>query len=593
MIDRTTKLRWRRRLKKRRQQVEDIGKNAEIGLEKHFFRRLGRLMLVWRFAASWLALLVLVAVGTIIQIRGLSQYYQTLKPTPGGTYTEGIIGRFTTANPLYATSAADSSVARLVFSGLMRYNTDNRLVPDVAKEVTVDTSGKIYTVVLRDGIRWHDGQPLTAKDVVFTYNVIKNPDARSPLFNTWKDITVTERDARTVVFELPNTLSTFPESLTNGLVPMHVLGARGPSQLRTARFNTVAPVGSGPFKWEKLEVAGTTQEERQEIVGLLPNDRFYRSPPKIGHFILRTFRDESHMVQAYEAGELTSMVGLASIPDSVRTVSDFNEYSIPLTGEVMVFFKTTTPPFDDVKVRRALVQAVDTTAAVQALGYPVKLAKGPLLDTHIGYDPTVVQLPYDPLAAAAGLDKAGWVMDVDGVRKKGGVPLTFTLYAQNTSDYSAVTGYLQKTWKALGVKVEVLLQSDADMQGVVSRHDYGALLYGISIGTDPDVFAYWHSSQANPTAPVRLNLSEYKSKAADAALEAGRTRLDAAVRPAKYAPFLKAWQSDAPALALYQPTFIYVTRGKVFNFEPQSLTGVTNRYVNVENWMIRQERVTK
>ncbi|HTE22394.1 MAG TPA: peptide ABC transporter substrate-binding protein [Candidatus Limnocylindria bacterium] len=593
MIDRTTKLRWRRRFKKRRQQVEDISVNAEQGLERHFFKRLGRLMSVWRFAASWLVLLVLVAVGTILQTRALGQHYQILQPAPGGTYTEGIIGTFTSANPLYATSAADSSVSRLVFSGLMRYNQENKLVPDLAESISVDPTGKVYTVTLRNNLKWHDGKPLTARDVAFTYEVIKNPDARSPLFNTWKEIQVTEKNAQTLVFELPNVLSTFPEGLTNGIVPRHVLEAVEPAQLRSARFNTVAPIGSGPFMWDRLEVTGTTQETRQEVIGLSPSQVFYRSPPKLGQFIIRTFRDEQQMASAYQAGELTSMVGLASISDDIREVPDFVEYSVPLTGIVLVFFKTTEPPLDDVKVRRALVQSVDTSAAINTLGYPVQLAKGPLLDLHIGFDPKLTQLPFRTARAAASLDAAGWKMSNNGIRRKAGQELTFTLYAQNTSDYSAVSGFVQKAWRDLGVKTEVLLQNDADMQGVVSRHDYAALLYGISIGTDPDVFAYWHSTQASPNSPARLNLSEYKSKVADLSLEAGRTRLDPAVRAAKYAPFLKAWRDDAPALALYQPTFLYVTRGKVFNFEPESLNGITNRYVNVENWMIRQERVTK
>ena len=570
-----------------------MGTSAEQGLEVHFFKRLGRLMSVWRFAVSWLLLLVLVAVGTILQIRGLGQHYQTLQPTSGGTYTEGIIGSFTSANPLYATSAADSSVSRLVFSGLMRYDQENKLIPDLAETIAVDPSSKVYTVKLRDGLKWHDGKPLTAKDVAFTYGVIKNPDARSPLFNTWKDIKVTEKDAKTLVFELPNTLSTFPENLTNGIVPIHVLGVIDPAQLRTTRFNTVAPVGSGPFKWERLEVTGTTQETRQEVIGLLPSESFYRKPPKLGRFIIRTFREEQQMASAYKAGELTSMVGLASIPDDIREVSDFVEYSVPLTGVVMVFFKTTVPPLDDVRVRRALVQSVDTSEAITTLGYPVRLVRGPLLDSHIGYSQKFKQLSFNTATAAANLDAAGWKMDSNGIRKKGPQELTFTLYAQSTSDYSAISGYVQRAWKGLGVKAEVLLQNDADIQGVVSRHDYAALLYGISIGTDPDVFAYWHSSQASPSSPARLNLSEYKSKVADLSLEAGRTRLDPTVRAAKYVPFLKAWRQDAPALALYQPTFLYVTRGKVFNFEPSSLNGITNRYGNVENWMIRQERVTK
>jgi len=149
---------------------------------------------------------------------------------------------------------------------------------------------------------------------------------------------------------------------------------------------------------------------------------------------------------------------------------------------------------------------------------------------------------------------------------------------------------LQKAWKSIGVKVDVMLQGETDVQGAVSRHDYDSLLYGISVGNDPDVFAYWHSSQASPNSPNRLNFSEYNSKDADASLEAGRARLDPKVRSTKYAPFLKAWGEDAPALALYQPAFLYVTRGKIYNFEPNNLNIITNRFANVENWMIRQEK---
>jgi peptide/nickel transport system substrate-binding protein len=593
MIDRTKKLRVRRGIKKRRQQVEDIGISAEQGLEAHFFKRLGRLMGVWRFVAGWFILLILVAMGTVLQVRSMSQYYQVLEPAPGGTYTEGIIGTFTTANPLYANSAADSSVARLIFSGLLKYDIHNKLVPDLAESFTIDPGGKVYTVKLRNDVKWHDGQPFTATDVAFTYSVIKNPDARSPYFNTWKDVTVTQKDARTIVFELPSVLASFPETLTNGIVPQHILGKMDPSQLRTSRFNSISPVGTGPFMWDQLEVAGDSKSERQEIVGMLPNEEFYRPKPKLNRFILRTFRDEAQMVQSFKAGELTSMAGLDSVPEDVRGVGNFKEYSVPLTGEVTVFFKNSQPPLNNEMVRRALVRAVSPEEIISTLGYPVEKADAPLLPFHIGYNPKLVQLPTDMGQAEKYLDKEGWKRGAGGIRSKKGVELGFTLQAQNTSDYRAVTSYLQKAWRQLGVKVDVQMQGDADMQGILRRHDYQAVLYGISIGIDPDVFAYWHSSQASPSANTRLNLSEYKNSTADAALEAGRTRLNSKVRASKYQPFLKVWREDAPALALYQPTVVYVSRGDVFNFQPDALNDLTGRYANVENWMIRQERVDK
>lgn len=593
MIQRKTKLRWRRQFKQRRQQVEGLGANAEQGLEEHVFTRFGRLARVWRFTLVWILLVVLSGVGTVLQIRAQSPYYQKLTPAPGGTYNEGIIGSFTSANPLYATSAADSSVSRLVFSGLMKYNAQNQLVPDLAASIKADASGKTYTVTIREDARWHDDSPVTVNDVAFTYAMIKNPDARSPMFNTWKDIKVTVNDENTVVFELPNALSTFPETLTNGLLPEHILGETEPSQLRTSTFNTIDPVGSGPFKWDNLEVSGATQATRQEVIGLVANEHFYRGAPKLNRFIIQTFRDEEQMVRAFRGGGLTAMVGLTNVPEDIRKESEFSEYTTPLTGAVMVFFKTSNPVLQDVEVRRSLVQSVHTKSVADSIGYPVRLVDSPLLSSHLGYSKKLSQLDYDLKKAENRLNKAGWKMQEDGYRYKGKQQLTFILYAQDTAEYKAVSQQLQKAWGTLGVRVELMLQNDQDIQGTVSRHDHEALLYGISIGPDPDVFAYWHSSQASPNAPARFNFSQYKSNRADEALEAGRTRSNKAVRIAKYQEFQQLWRSDAPALALYQPSLIYVTRGKVFNYEETSINDMTNRYASVEQWMIRQEKVLK
>ncbi|HTE57693.1 MAG TPA: peptide ABC transporter substrate-binding protein [Verrucomicrobiae bacterium] len=592
MIDRTTKLRWRRRVRQRRRQVEDIGIQAEEQLEEHFFKRLSRLTDVRRFVVSWVLLVTLLIIGSVTQLRGLSQYYQKLAPAPGGTYTEGVIGSFTTANPLYATTAADAAAARLVFSGLFKYDQNNQLTGDLAKRLDVDERGNRFTITLRDNVKWHDGHPLTSADVLYTYKIIQNPDAKSPLFNSWKGITVEAPTEKTIVFTLPNVLASFPTGLTNGIVPKHLLESTQPGQLRTIRFNTMAPVGSGPFRWEALEVAGETQENREERIGLIPNELYYHGVPQLDHFILRTFRSEEQMLDSFRGGELTAMSGLTSLPDNVRS-SETIEHNIPLTGEVMVFFKNTIEPFNDPIVRKALVLAVDVASATKDLEYPVILAKAPLLASQLGYDKTLTQLPYDTDTASKLLDASGWVKGPDGIRSKAGKVLSFQLSAQSTSEYTAVTGYLQKAWRDIGVDAQVMLQSDADVQGIVSRHDYEAVLYGISLGTDPDVFAYWHSSQADPRAPSRLNLSEYISTGADKALEAGRTRSDAAIRASKYRPFLEAWRSDAPALALYQPRFLYVTHGDVAGFAPKVLNTPTDRFNAIEGWTIRQQKVSK
>lgn len=592
MIDRTTKLRWRRRVRRRRRQVEDLGIQTEEHLERHFFRRLSRLGEVRRFVLSWLLLLILLIAGSVFQTLSLSHYYQKLTPVPGGSFSEGIIGSFTNANPLYATGPVDSAAAKLIFSSLFTYDQHNKLVGDLADKWSVDDRGIRYTITLKKDVHWHDGKPLTAADVVFTYQTIQNPDARSPLFSSWQGIKVEAQDDRTVVFTLPNILSSFPYALTNGIVPKHVLGSVPVGQLRSDRFNNVNPVGSGPFKWERVEVSGDTPDTREERVGLVANTAYYNDKPKLQNFIIHTYKDEKHILASFAHGELNAMVGVTTAPDTLQKQTETHEYDIPLTGEIMVFFKTSQPALSDVHVRQALVQSVNVSKVVEGLGYPAILAREPLLQDMLGFDKNLQELPFDTKQANTLLDQAGWVKDKNGIRTKDNKPLTIHLYAQSNSEYAYITGELQKAWHDIGIDVQVALQNDTDLERVVNNHEYDALLYGVSLGNDPDVFAYWHSSQADPRSS-HLNLSEYKSSVADKALEAGRTRLDPTVRAVKYKPFLEAWRSDAPALALYQPRFVYLTRGSLFNFNPNVLNVATDRYNNVSNWMIRQAKTNK
>ncbi len=592
MISRTTRLRWRRKVRQRKRQVEDLGIQAEETLEQHFFKRLSRLTEVRRFVFGWILLFALLIGGVIYQFTTMSQYYQTLRPVPGGIFTEGVVGAFTDANPLYATGPVDGAVSRLIFAGLLKYDQSNKLVGDLAQSWTLDDKSTTYTVTLRPNLVWQDGQPLTAQDVVFTYETIQNPDAKSPLFASWQGIKVVATDDRTITFTLPNVLASFPYSLTNGLIPKHLLASTPVSQLRASRFNTVFPVGAGPFSWDQIEISGDTPETREGTIALVPNSHYHDGVPRLQRFVIRSFLDESRMIQSFDRHELTAMSGLEALPDTFAKDTSVHEHSVPIAGEVMVFFKTSQAPLDDAKVRQALVQSVNQAALIKGLGYPVVAAKEPLLSIHIGFDKTAAELPFDITAANKSLDDDGWVKDKDGVRVKNGKILQFGLSSQSGSEYAYVTQRLQAAWAAIGVKVSVQLQSDEDLQATVATHSYDALLYGISIGPDPDVFAYWHSSQADLRAANRVNFSEYKSAVADKALEAGRTRTDPMLRAVKYKPFLDAWRADAPALALYEPRYLYVTRGILAGFDPLTINTVDDRYNNVQNWMIRQARVS-
>lgn len=594
MIDRTTRLRVRRRFKHRRRQVEDMGVQAEEHLERHLFKRLTRLFDVRRFVIGWLLFLVLLASGVTMQFRALGNYYQDLIPVAGGTYSEGMLGSFTNASPIYATGLVDATVSRLVFAGLLKYDANNQLVGDLAESWKIDEQGKVYTVVLRPGLKWHDGKELTAEDVAFTFHTIQNPDAKSPLFHAWQGIDVKANDARTVSFTLPSSLAPFIYSLTTGIVPKHSLENIDPAQLRSSPFNTARPIGAGPFAWDTIEIISNGNEPSLQNIGLKAFDNYHGGAPKLQQFIIKTYSGEEQLIASFQNQEVNSLVGLNSLPDTLVKNKDVIEYSTPLTAETGVFLRTDSELLKDTRVRQALVQAVDVPAIVGGLGYPAIVADSPLLRGQLGYNAAYRQLPKNLEQANKLLDDAGWKLPAgETVRTNGQVKLSLKFFAANNADYSNLAQRIQEAWRAIGVETQATLPTDADLQNVVNSRGYDALLYGISVGVDPDVFAYWHSTQADPRARSRLNFSNYKSTPADKALEAGRSRSDPSLRAVKYLPFLQAWRNDAPALMLYQPRFLYITRGRLFGFEPRAINSAADRLNNVENWMIRQDYAPK
>jgi len=588
--DEQTKRRLRRGFKRRQRDAKDLTEAADQQIEKLLIRRFDRLVSVRRFIFLWVVLFVLLFFAGLVQIRSLSKYYQSFQPVPGGLYSEGVVGTLNNANPLYATSTPDVAVSRLVFSGLLKYDVENKLIGDLASSWQVSPNGRRYTVSLKQGIKWHDGKPFSAGDVVFTYHTIQDVEAQSHLFTSWQGITVTKQDDYTVLFDLPSQLAAFPHALTNGIVPQHLLADTPPAQLRSSSFNT-NPVGTGPFEWKFVEVSGITPSERQQLISLSSYNRYHHGAPKLDGFSIVTFSDDEHMREAFADKHINAMSGLQSVPDELGDNNEVEVSVTPLTAAVMTFFNNSRPILSDLNVRRALISGVDRSTLVSLSNYPNNLVNSPLLRGQLGYDPNIVQLPYNQQYADQLLDQAGWTKNADGYRAKGGQPLLISLSSADTQNYTLTAQYLQREWSKLGVKTEVRYYSADDLQGqVIANHDYDSLLYGVSIGADPDVFAYWHSTQASAISQGRLNLSEYKSSAADQALEAGRTRQEPELRALKYQPFLQAWQNDAPAMALYQPNFIYISHSPVFNYQRKAANTNADRFYNVSNWMVRQQR---
>jgi peptide/nickel transport system substrate-binding protein len=595
MINKHSRLRMRRRIRSRKRQVVDISETANKQLDRHVFRRWHNLYDARRFMVMWILLISILIVGTVMQTRALGRYYLEPAPVAGGVYTEGIVGSFSNANPIYAVNAVDSSVSRLIFSGLLTYNDQNQLVGDLAASWAFDAKANVYTVRLKPNLQWHDGKPLTADDVIFTFNTIKNPDAKSPLQVSWANIKI-EKVSNTVVrFTLPNSYSPFLHSLTTGIVPEHLLKDIPAAQLRSAVFNNKQPVGAGPFKWKGIDTTSDSGAEiEKQRIQLVRFENFRGAPANLDGVTITTFPDALTLRDAFDDKKIMGASGLNFDESKSKEASQVQD-TFPQTASTMIFMKNSNQILTDANVRRALVSGTNVANMVNALGYPAIPVKSPILKNQVGYNPAIVQRPYDKQEAIKLLEAAGWVIPAGKtIREKNGVPLSFGLVSESNPEYVRLTSLLQKQWEELGVGLNISLQpAETIAQSFILAHNYDILLYGINIGADPDTYPYWHSSQADVKSQGRLNLSEYKSGIADTALEAGRARVAPELRAAKYKPFLEAWRNDAPAIGLYQPNSFVITNQKIFGAEPKTINTPADRFNDIHTWMINTERTIK
>lgn len=577
-------------MKRQKRTIEDIGGITEKSIDKHFFGRLDNLKNVKRQVAGWLILVALIISIGFVQLGVLRDKYQPQDFVGGGIFTEGIIGSYTNSNPIYATSSVDSSVSKLLFSGLFSYDEDSRLVPDLAETMHLSNNDKTYTVTLRKDLFWHDGAPLTAKDVAFTFNTIKNPDAGSFLATGWQGINIEVVDDYTINFELDNAFGSFPHSLTTGILPEHVLSDVPANQLRANDFNTIIPVGSGPFTIGKVEVNDVSSEVKSHTVGFVPYDRYHRGKPALSRYIIKTYDSQESLKTAFAEGEITAASDVSSIFDD-QSVDGKNTFiPVNLVAQTMVFLNTSKGDMSDPNIRKALALAVDKREVIAATGDILHPIDGPMLNSHFAYSKQFAQATDKPSEAKKILDKAGWRIAADGIRVKKKKRLSFNIYANESNEHQAVVNKLKEQWQDIGVEANIIIEDEESRQGTIASHNYDALLSSISVGADPDVYAFWHSSQLNPGLKTRLNFSEYKSKEADAALEGGRSRTDPKLRTVKYEPFLEAWARDNPAIALYRPQFVFLVSGELNGFIASSMVSTSDKYVNIENWKIRKDR---
>ena len=533
----------------------------------------------------WTSLVAASVIALLVQISALDKLGHVAAPLAGGAYSEAAIGSVQVVNPLLP-DAASSDVDRLIFSGLTRYDSTGQLTGDLATKWEVTPDGKTYTFHLRKNVKWHDGVPFGATDVAFTIAAIQHPDSRSALASSWQGVKVTTKGDSTVVFTIPTPLASFASSTTIGIVPRHILESVEPSQLREADFNQ-NPVGTGPFMMKTFAPAANE-------ITLKANPRYYLGKPKLDEFTFRYYPTTAEALTAYDKHEVISpgRIEAAQLNKASRS-TELAFYDANLPEETTLFFQTADPTLSDGPLRKILSQSIDRSSLLdrseQGEG---RVVTQPLLPGQIGYTAKYALPTLNQTEAMSALDSAGWKADPKtGVRQNGVKTLQFKLATLKGSELETAAKALQKQWAAIGVKLSLTAVDQDELQQTYMRpRNFQMLLYGVSIGADPDVYAYWHSSQAKDPG---VNLSAYSSPEADKALEAGRIATDPRVRTGKYDSFLKAWNSDTPAAVLYQSVYRYGAAKNVHGISAQRLITPADRFYNVQSWTVRETLIPR
>ncbi|MFI5212594.1 MAG: peptide ABC transporter substrate-binding protein [Candidatus Saccharimonadales bacterium] len=571
-------------------------KKAEGATTRHARRfivsRLDNIRSVRRHIIGWLLVVGVIMALVGLQLVWFQRSYQTTAASSGGTYAEASLGSIETLNPLYASSSAEVAASHLLFSSLYDYDGTGHLRGDLAERIQIDATGTLYTVTLRSNALWHDGTHLTAKDVAFTVNLIKNPATRSALRSTWQDISVKALNDTTVQFQLPAIYASFQHALTFAVLPQHLLGNVDPGAIRENVFSR-SPVGSGPFSFRLIQTTDTVT--KQQVLNLTAFNDYYKGAPLINRFEIHAYDSQEAILKALRTGQVNAAADLNGANAAQVDHHNYNVTTRPINSGVYALLNVTSPILKDKTVRQALQLGTNTSEIRQSLVVKVPSLDLPFVNGQLtGSDVPHAPAP-DRAKAAALLDSAGWKL-VNGVRIKDGQKLTLNVVTTKNTEYEKALEIMIGQWRQLGILVMTNVVDTNNpatnfAQDIQQPRNYDVYLTELSIGADPDVYAYWHSSQISMNG---YNFSNYADKAADSALASARSRLEPDLRNVKYIAFAKQWLADVPAIGLYQPVAEYVSNKSVRSVK-QNETLITpyGRYENVLYWSVAQKSVYK
>lgn len=569
-------------------------KRAERVTKRHarkfLVKRIEKARKAQRKVVFWLISVGVLIAASAVQLIWFRAGYITSAPASTGIYSEGLVGQIKSLNPIYASSDAEEALSQLIFSRLFKYDTSGNVGYDLVYNQSVSQNGLEYTFNLKDGVYWHDGEKLNADDVIFTFDLIKNSATRSTITG-WTDIKITKVDNLTVKFQLPTIIGPFLSALASvPILPMHILEGIEPNKIRESTFSS-APIGSGPFKINLVSDIDLQNNRRAILLDRF--ESYFGGMPYLEKFQLQTYADSTSLYKGLISGEVLAAAGLDDLDIKKLPRDTYNVSAQPINTGTYAIFNIRREALGDQKVRKALQLATDTASIRDLFSLKPLTLDTPLMSSQLGVNSPVPE-KFDLEKAKSQLDSAGWKLD-GSKRKKDGKELTLALVTIKGS-YEQVADKIVSLWDQLGINLSVAVYDPTDaaqnfVQDIIQPRNYDVLIYPIFVGGDPDVFAYWHSSQANSAG---YNFANYSNSVANALLDSARSRTEYNLRQLKYIQFSKQWLNDVPAVGLYQNVLTYVHTKSAMPFHHTNITpSAENRFSDVKYWSVSTKPVYK
>jgi peptide/nickel transport system substrate-binding protein len=545
---------------------------------------------------SRLRLQVVVAVVGFFAVTVSLAYFlivveRRVEPVEGGTYVEGVVlsdAPNLTLIPVGEVNSLSQDVSSLVFSGLTRIAYDesfkaNIVTADLAERWEPSGDFKTWTFYLRKNARWHDGAPVTSRDVVFTANLIKNPDFRAPalLQNLFKDWQIERLGDYAVRFRLKDPWTPFINYTNFGLLPAHILGDTTAKDILGSNFN-LKPIGTGPYR---ILPEGLTNEG----VTLVRNPVYYGAKPYIEKIWFRYYPSSKSAIDALKNNQIN---GISAVPPAERKAlaEDPNivEISAPRTVNNFLFLNLSRANlFGQKQVRQAMAYALNKRDLIgEVLEGQANISNSPILPFSWAYKSNLKTYDYNPATARQLLEEAGWKPNIDGVRQKETQTLTFDLLV--LGEQEEVARKLAAYLKEVGIVAEVR-RSPGPLAFLtdLNNRNYDAVLIGVQgVTNDPDVYQNWHSTQADNNG---LNYSGWKNDRTDQILERARQIINEGERKILYNQWQDVWSEEIPSIPLYYQTYTFAINNTVGGIRPEQIQvanqpsdrfkDITSRYV--------------